>query len=200
MPQWPHIIQTLRTRWGVSQAVLGERIGVDQKTVSRWERGVDAPRRPVQRRLLDLYRSCSDSRQDAAVRARLRNAFWPSTLVASGAVFLEFNQSALMEIGRPAADLRGRSIYGLFGPEVDDVTKRWEESGIFRGDLAMTISLNTIGDEDAPIHVKTLDSPHFTSDGDIWCVCELKRITQADYEGLQRDFGGSTFEIPFDGL
>jgi transcriptional regulator with XRE-family HTH domain len=197
---WPNFVKTLRLRCGLSQAVLAERLGVDQTAVSRWERGLDEPRLSVRRALIDFDRAGWTTRQDQVVRARVRNAFWPASLVGPGAVFLEINTPAMAEAGLPAADLRGRPIYGLFGPAVDDVTERWEATGIFRGEIAMTISLNTLHSAQGPVHVKTLDTPHFTSDGEIWCVCEIRRVAASQFKDEIERYGGATFQVPFDTL
>ena len=34
------LIRTLRRRWGLTQLALAERLGVSDKAVSKWERGV----------------------------------------------------------------------------------------------------------------------------------------------------------------
>ncbi|TVQ77235.1 MAG: XRE family transcriptional regulator [Phycisphaeraceae bacterium] len=39
----PGMIRTLREALGMTQAALGEKIGVDKLTVSRWERGTMTP-------------------------------------------------------------------------------------------------------------------------------------------------------------
>ncbi|MGJ3230886.1 MAG: helix-turn-helix domain-containing protein [Oceanicaulis sp.] len=200
MTRWRDYVRGLRGRLGLSQAVLAERLGVDQTAVSRWERGLDAPRMALRRRLVELGRSGDAARQDQVVRARVRNALWPASLVAPGAVFLEINPPALAEAGLAPADLRGRPIYGLFGPAVDDVTERWEATGVFRGEMAMTISLNTLETSDGQVHVKTLDTPHFTADGDVWCVCEIRRISAERYVEEFARYGGHTFQVPFDAL
>ena len=197
---WPRLVRALRRRQGLSQQALADRLGVDQTAVSRWERGLDEPRLALRRRLLDLQRKTDAGRQDAVVRARVRSAFWPSSLVGPGAVFLEINQPAVAEAGMRPTDLRGRPIYGLFGPAVDAVTERWEAAGIFRGDLAMTISVNTLEGPGGPVHIRTMDTPHFTSDGEIWCVCDIQRIDAPTLARLKDEFGGATFHLPFDVL
>ena len=200
-PYWPDLVRAVRARRGLSQAALAETLGVDQTSVSRWERGLDEPRMRARRKLLDLHRATTAHRQDQIVRARVRNGFWPTSLVGPGAVFLEINPPALAEAGLAPADLRGRPIYGLFGPAVDAVTERWESSGVFRGEIAMTISLNTLTASDgAPVYVKTMDTPHFTADGEIWCVCEIRRIEADEHARLRESYGGSTFRVPFDAL
>lgn len=44
-------IKVLRERAGLSQDALGEKAGVKQNTVSKWERGESEPRRPTLRRV-----------------------------------------------------------------------------------------------------------------------------------------------------
>lgn len=39
----PGMIRTLREALGMTQTALGEKIGVDKLTVSRWERGTMTP-------------------------------------------------------------------------------------------------------------------------------------------------------------
>ncbi|MBI1265664.1 MAG: helix-turn-helix domain-containing protein [Alphaproteobacteria bacterium] len=197
---WPRLIKSVRARENLTQAALASWLGVDQTTVSRWERGQDAPAFRLRQRIRDLYRQRAAGKQDLVARARVRNALWPASLVGPGAVFIEFNARALSEIGVEASDLRGRSIYGLFGPDVDCVTERWESTGIFQGELAMTVSLNRIESPGRTAYIKTLDTPHFTWDGDIWCLCEIQRISEAEHARLMKEFGGSNFALSFDAL
>ena len=61
-----------------------------------------------------------------------------------------------------------------------------------------TISVNAITDaQGETVFVRTLDTPHITSDGDIWCHCEVKRIPEADYLRLVSEYRGATLIIPF---
>ncbi len=197
---WPRLIKSVRARENLTQTELAASLGVDQTAVSRWERGLDAPGLKLRQRIRDRYRQRAAGKQDLVARARVRNALWPASLVGPGAVFIEFNARALAEIGLQVEDLRGRSIYGLFGPDVDCITERWEGAGIFQGELAMTVSLNRIERPDGPAFIKTLDTPHFTWDGDIWCLCEIQRIDAGEHARLLQEFGGAHFALPFDGL
>jgi len=195
---WPTLLREFRKRHGVSQAAFAERLGVDQTSVSRWERGTDSPRLSVRARIRDLIRTQSAPRQDAAVLARVRYAAWPTTLVSRGAVFLEINASAIAEAGLGQRELRGSSIYGAFGDETDAVTENWERTGIFSGEIAATISLNVIADATGQrTFIRTLDTPFFNRDGDIWCLCEIMRISENEFSRLRSEFGGSMFAIPF---
>ena len=197
-PDWPKIIEELRQLYHWSQKDLADLLAVSQATVSRWENGLDAPGLSRRRRLLTMYRTANWDRSDMIVRARVRNAFWPSSLIGPGAIFLEINHAALREVGLPLSDLRGQPIYGMFGGAVDAVTEKWEASGIFRGEVAMTTSLNvlTIGSEQ--VYLRTLDSPHFTNHGAVWCVCDIQRISRELYDDLHQTYDGPTFVIPLD--
>jgi len=57
MVSWPTFVKRLRFALGVTQAHFAENLGVDQGTVSRWERGVVAPDLALQRRLRDMMRT-----------------------------------------------------------------------------------------------------------------------------------------------
>lgn len=193
---WPVILTEVRQLHHLSQSGLATLLSVSQATVSRWESGLDTPAPPKRHKLLTLYRTAKLDRSDEIVSMRVRNAFWPSSLIGPGAVFLEINQAALKEVGLPPQDLRGQPIYGMFGSAVDAVTEKWEESGIFRGEVSMTTSLNvlTIGAE--PIYIRTLDTPHFTAHGATWCICDIQRISREMYHELYHTYGGPTFALP----
>jgi len=54
---WPVLIKRLRFLRSLKQCDLAEQLGVDQGTVSRWERGVYIPEIQLQRELRDMLRS-----------------------------------------------------------------------------------------------------------------------------------------------
>jgi DNA-binding transcriptional regulator YiaG len=47
-------VKAIRVAKGMTQAQLGEEVGVDQSTVSNWEKGVTAPRGPARKLLAAL--------------------------------------------------------------------------------------------------------------------------------------------------
>ena len=198
---WPRLIKSLRLREGLTQGALAERLGVDQTAVSRWERAADEPSLRFRRNLRDLYRRNLAGRQDQAVRMRVQSGLQPSTLMMRGAVFLEINEAGAHEACVSRQQLQGRSIYGAFGAQTDEVTQRWESAGIFDGDVMMSMSVNRLDlGDDADAYVWTLDTPYFTSDGDVWCLTEIKRILREQYEALHRQWGAATVSVPFDTL
>ncbi len=54
MSPWPALIKRLRFLSCLKQSELAQQLGVEQGTVSRWERGVYVPDIPVQRVLRDM--------------------------------------------------------------------------------------------------------------------------------------------------
>jgi transcriptional regulator with XRE-family HTH domain len=54
MGAWNSIIRSCRVRHGLSQARIAARLGVSQRTISRWERGEDNPSLAQQHRLREL--------------------------------------------------------------------------------------------------------------------------------------------------
>jgi len=199
---WPALLRSHRARHGLSQAALAAHLGVDQTTVSRWERGLDTPGVRMRRQIRDLARRSQAARQDQAVRMRVRNALWPTSLMGKGAVFLEASRAVVTEAQLSVPEVRGMSVYGSFGDQTDAVTERWEAAGIFRGDLALAMTVNVLNPTlpGQTTYIQTLDTPHFTVDGDIWCICEIKRIDEALYHSLVRDFGGNSLLVPFDAV
>jgi len=57
MKQWPGLIKRLRFLGSLKQSELARQLGVDQGTVSRWERGVYEPDIPMQRALRERLRA-----------------------------------------------------------------------------------------------------------------------------------------------
>jgi transcriptional regulator with XRE-family HTH domain len=198
-PYWARFVRRLRNREGLSQNDLAAMMGVTQASVSRWERGVDEPSLRLRRRMRDLFRTSRADRADRIVRLRVQYAAWPVSLVRPGAVFVAASPSLPAEIGAASVAI-GRSIYGQFGPAADEVTEAWERTGIFSGDIAMTLSLNRIATPHGPAYIRGLDTPHFTDGGEIWCLCEIKRIGEDEYEATRSRIGGLLMALPFDSM
>lgn len=198
---WPRMLRALRNREGLTQAQLAQRLNVDQTAVSRWERAVDQPRMELRRRIRDMHRSYAPSRQDRALKLRVQASWNPTALVARGAMFLEINQAGVIEANVAGKACAGQSIYGSFGPMTDETTAAWEGSGIFDGNIALAITVNRLELRDGRIsYIRTVDTPYFTSDGEVWCLCEIKKIDANQYAALKSELGAATFSLPFDSV
>jgi hypothetical protein len=139
------------------------------------------------------------SRLDRLARLRVQMSDWPATLLRQGAVLLEMSRAVPAEVSM--ADLpKGRSLYGLFGEEADEQVFAWERSGIFSGELAMTVSLNRIQTPSGPVWFRGMDTPHLCEGGEIWCLGEIRRLTAEEYETSLKQMGSPLILIPFDQL
>lgn len=193
------MIVSFRQSQGLSQRALASLLTVDQTTISRWERGDGVPGARIRRQLRDLMRRSPGSRLDRLARLRVQMSDWPATLLRQGAVLLEMSRAVPAEVSM--ADLpRGRSLYGLFGEEADEQVFAWERSGIFSGELAMTVSLNRIQTPSGPVWFRGMDTPHLCEGGEIWCLCEIRRLTAEEYETSLKQMGSPLISIPFDQL
>lgn len=196
---WAGIVSTLRVGCGLSQSDFAELLGVDQTTVSRWERGLGLPAPRYRRKMRDMQRSNPAGRADALTRLRVKMSAWPSTLLGPGARLIERSRAASMELSLEELG-PGVTLYGRFGAEVDEQVSDWERSGIFAGELAMTISLNRIQSPEGTVYFRGMDTPHVSSTGEIWCLCELRRLSEAGYADELRQMGARLVSIPYDRL
>ena len=79
MSDWVNLIRRYRKLHGLTQAAFSELIGVEQATVSRWERGWHVPELEIQRRLRDLIWKKSTG-SDALLFHRVRGSLSPTKL------------------------------------------------------------------------------------------------------------------------
>ena len=196
---WAMMVTSLRHDLGLSQRALAEHLSVDQTTISRWERGKDLPGASHRRHMRDMMRKTATSRLDALTRLRVQMSSWPATLLRRGAIFVEISRAAAAEVSADGL-LPGTSLYGRFGDEADEQVHAWELSGIFSGELAMTVSLNRIHSPSGPVFFRGMDTPHISASGEIWCLCELRRLSEAEYETELRQMGSPLLSIPYDAL
>lgn len=199
-PRWPRLIRQVRHQMGLTQAAFAEMMGVKQASVSRWENGHDTPSLAQRQRITDLWRAADAPRLRQQLKARMIYAPNPISIVGRGAHFLEFSNSFAREAGVTTDQLRGCPVYGQFGDIVDRTTEAWEQSGIFKGDIAFTLTVLTLTDVGGQtIHLKNFDTPYHLDD-EIVSVCEVKRIDEAEYDQHMRAYGAPVFSLSYDDL
>lgn len=196
--RWPALVRRLRGRLGLSQAGLAERLGTTQASVSRWERGIDQPTMRLRGTMREMLRASDTSRLEQQLRARLRYAPAPMSLVGPGARFLDFSRSFATETLTDPSHLRGQPVYGHFGEDVDATTQCWERSGIFSGEIAFTLTVLALRtDEAEPIFLKNFDTPYVLENGVI-SVCETCRVSRAVFDQHLAEYGGAVFSLAYD--
>lgn len=198
--RWPKLVRQLRHQMGLTQMAFAEVLGVKQASVSRWESGLDNPSLAQRQRIMDLWRAADAPRLKQQLKARMIYAPNPISIVGPGAHFLEFSNSFAREAGITTEQLKGVAIYGQFGDIVDRTTETWERSGIFKGDIAFTLTVLSLTDiTGQTIHLKNFDTPYHLDD-EIVSVCEVKRIDEAEYDQHLRAYGAPVFCLSYDDL
>ena len=76
---WAELLRRYRVRHALTQARMGDVLGVSQRTISRWERGEDRPSLDRQNQLRDLCREPS-SRLLRSLVASVRHSPFPRAL------------------------------------------------------------------------------------------------------------------------
>lgn len=196
---WKALVRELRQRLGCSQSALAERLGVTQASVSRWENGQDLPSIGLRKTMRDMLRTADTSQMTRQLKARLRYTPFPMSMVGHGARFLDFSPSFAAETATEPGTLRGRSIYGRFGEIVDATTESWERSGIFNGDVAMTLTVLRLNDPGGePLYLRNLDTPHLLDNDEVITICETCRISQAEFDQHITAYGNPVFYLSYD--
>ena len=137
------LIKHLRRRIGFTQLQLADQLGVDQGTVSRWERSVEAPRPASAAALRDLLLRDQDQRALARSLAIVRNDVMsvPTSLLDSGLRTVEMSSSGktfLRQRGYDPQALVGKDVYSWserFG--IPDFPRHLRESGLISGDALL---------------------------------------------------------------
>lgn len=133
---WDLIVRRYRLRHALTQQRLAERLGVSQRTVSRWERGDDRPSLSQQRFLRDLTRE-PDARLTTRLFQSVANCPMPRALSRMPGI-------TLAALSRPAI-LKRPSVVAMIGQDLAPIATgvlaqmlddRILQRGIAGGDIA----------------------------------------------------------------
>jgi transcriptional regulator with XRE-family HTH domain len=86
----------LRTSLGISQADLARRLGVDQATISRWERGLQVPDRRARVKLAELTFRLDVARGMRSEVALVEHSPFPMAIIASDWTVIALSDSVLL--------------------------------------------------------------------------------------------------------
>lgn len=179
--QWAAGIRRLRQSNGWKQATLAEMMGVDQATVSRWERGLQQPEVAMRKRLVELMRS----RVPELDRLQLMS------IEASPNIAMAFDQDLrVLAVSEAAAALHGQSPVELVGetlqyrssPDFAWAIERAEECGLWRGAVAaMRFVAGFAGRDGRQRHAQMAWTPVFVTGGEVVVCAQLREIDRAEY-------------------
>jgi transcriptional regulator with XRE-family HTH domain len=128
-------IVALREQLGVSQAELGRRLGVDQATVSRWERGLQAPEPRLQVRLSELMYRLTQSRGLRPEIALVEHSPFPMAIISRDWTVIALSDAILLrtdETLRPnQKDLKQEAT-----ADMEQAISLLQEHGFFEGKVS----------------------------------------------------------------
>lgn len=136
---WPSLVRHLRSCLGRTQAAFADRLGVDQATVSRWERGTQVPDLETQIAILDLSHRLEPVISRAFVEATpvIAIIYDMDTFGLCVAASQPLAQSYALH----AREFRWRSMLDLWTPSIASAMSTLAESPEWKsGDIAIAKS------------------------------------------------------------
>lgn len=147
---WKFTVKQLRHSLCLDQAEFAESIGVSQASISRWERGIDAPGKKARERLTDLTKGNVAVLQDSSMMLQTRFTPFPAHIIDAKGRMLELSDACASDFGFSRAELAARkTIQGAFGERADDLIANllWH-CGLFQSGM-VGIKCETIIDRPA---------------------------------------------------
>jgi transcriptional regulator with XRE-family HTH domain len=133
---WPALVRRLRFISNLKQADLADLLGVEQGTVSRWERAIYVPDIPVQRRIRDMLHRLEPAIPPDAIEAMPIRAL----LYCSQTMGLVCSVSEIVarEHGFSAHEMRYKNIAPMWPESVREMHERLDAMDAWRsGDVVL---------------------------------------------------------------
>lgn len=162
-------IRTARRKIGMTQGQLAERLGVDQGTISRWERSHMAPRPRIASAIRELLLEEEERRVRDRSLALVRLNMMPATLLDRDLRLREVSPLAVQHYAeRGGIDIRkqiGTSMQRHFDRVgMSDLARHVKRSGLVSGDaLLFRFVINTRGKGHATLYEPIFDNGEVTS-------------------------------------
>lgn len=131
---WKFTVKQLRRSLCLDQAEFAESIGVSQASISRWERGIDAPGKRARQRLLDYTKKDGRILQDSSMILQTRFTPFSAHVIDPKGRMLELSDACAKDFGYSRSELTSRdTIAGAFGELADELIDAllWR-SGLFK--------------------------------------------------------------------
>ena len=177
---FPAGLRQVRVSSGLTQSELAEMLGVDQATVSRWERGAQMPDAEMQTKLRDILfrgRAISDSR----LTHLARTAHSVMALIDIEGKFVALSEPARIVIPEPAQTLKD-----VMTPSLQEVWNAANASGFFRGEAASIQFAAEFRRADGSVtHVEGGLHPAPLTDGSVLMMLEGREVAPELYERLR---------------
>jgi transcriptional regulator with XRE-family HTH domain len=196
---WAGEIRRLRRSSSLKQLALAGALGVDQATVSRWERGISVPDLVARRRLRDLLRRAVPEEMLLKHSVHL----CPGVVVLSNEerVMQAVSPGYALAHGIPQHLMPGRSNRGKFGSVemlVDEIAHR----GFYRGHVASVTVIcraPSLSGHRAPMPIRLVWSP-VRIGNDTWLRGDRIDLPEAEFERAVARNGGPLRIVMMDEL
>jgi len=172
---FPAGLRRVRVANGLTQAAFAELMGVEQATVSRWERGTHQPDPQTQDRIRDLLFHGRVS-QDTLIFHYVRTAVGGRLLFSREGVILAASAAA-----------GGRAVEGTLAarfrtPATENAMARAEAAGFFRGEVAsIRFATELVGPMGLPLKLLFNWFPSRMSDGTIHVLVEADILDDGQF-------------------
>lgn len=190
--EWGVHVRRLRQARGWKQTALADYLGVDQATISRWERGLQVPDLTMRVKLRDLVRR--------ALPDADRMALMPVTASPHMAVAVD-NGLRIVAASEPAAErwgvahrmLPGKSLTPFLSPDLTWALDQIDQAGFWRGEVAVARAVASAEDFDGRAFYGTyVWTPLQLSGGEMLLNCQCREVGINDYI---REFRNSRLSI-----
>lgn len=196
--EWAASIRRLRQANGWKQAALAELMGVDQATVSRWERGLQIPEVTMRRKLVELMRSRLpelDRLQLVSIQASPN----PAMAFDHGLRVLAASAQAAAMHDLTPAEMVGESLSNRLSPDLVQALELAERHGLWRGDVAaMHFFAKFAAPDCQPRCAQVVWTPVIVAGGDLVVCAQMRQVDLTEY--LRLGGIGRTVIIPMDDL
>ena len=188
MTGWDRVITRYRRLNGLTQAAFGELLGVEQATVSRWERGFHAPELSMQIRLRKLIGREFVASDDIIIH-RVRNSLSAAKLADASGRNLAASLRAAQLHGVTREYLEGLEYHRFF---TDVLTEQWQiarDCGFFDGEVASIHVFNTWVPAcgGAVKYCEGFWTPVFLTGGEVMLASEFNEIDACAYSKVSEN-------------
>lgn len=182
---WDRVIARYRSLNGLTQAAFGELLGVEQATISRWERGFHVPELTMQKRLRSLLGRDFIASDDIILH-RVRNSLSAMKMADQRGCNLAASRKAAMLHGVQRNFLERLEYQHMFTEVLDAQWQVARTSGFFAGDVASIHVFNTwvpaCGGQVR--YCEGFWTPVFMSDGEVVLASEFADIDASCYDDV----------------
>lgn len=178
--EWAGRIVRLRAARGWKQAAVAEMLGVDQATISRWERGLQSPDVTARRKLSRLFLR-EHPQGDRMALLSVAASPHPCLAFAADLTVVAASKAAAEFFGIHPDDLSRLGLVAVLSGDLAAALARAEEAGIWMGAVAAVRFLARLGDARGAVPARFLWTPVFLPKGEIVVACQCGTASEAEY-------------------